>query len=1075
MIIWGGRSNSTYYNTGARYNPASNTWAAMTNTGAPTARAEHTAVWTGSEMLIWGGHNASTEYNTGARYNPVSNKWTTIATTTAPARENHTAVWGNGYEMIIWGGRNGTTYYGDYNGTVYNSIANVWGGLYNSGPGARASHTAVWSALGMMIWGGRSNSVYLNDGARTSGGSAWFTLTSVGAPSPRENHTAVWSDVGDWTNHKMIVWGGNNGNSVLGDGGRYSLYNSWAGISTVGAPAARSIHTAVWTGYEMIVWGGTNVSSYLGDGGRYDPETDVWNSFATNLAPSPRERHTAVWTDQHQMIVWGGTTNSSFNALGTGARFIGEPPAITNSPQLAILTPLDCPASSAAPVGGAATLTGGATGILPLGYQWRHDGADIPNATNTSLVLSNLQPTSAGGYALFVTNWYGSVTSSAVVLNVNTQLIISPTTLPDGTAGATYRRTNTACGGFAPYIFSVLSGALPPGLSLSTSGILSGTPTNTGTFNFTVQATNSYSVTGASNYTITILCPGISFGPGSLPDGSSGSFYVQSFTACCGKVGPYSFTVSSGTLPPGLTLYGYSSELSGTPTASNYTSYNFTIRATDRYGCSATRDYSLSICPAIAVSPPAMPPGTDGAAYVQTLTASGGVPPHQFSISGGSLPAGVTLTTNGFLSTTSAPCGQFYFTVKATDAINCAGYNNYTLVFSSPNCPKWFNTTSLPDGLSDHSMAYWNGFLYVAGGASLINGVDDGTNVFYSQVHSNGTIGPWQKTSPLPETVFDHAGVAANGFVYVLGGLHYSLSNDYTQPPTVYYASINSNGSLASWQTANDLPKPLARLSASVWNSTIYVIGGDNQQPPSSNVYSAKIQADGSLSAWTEQTPLPVDGIYTHASVANGALYVLGGFINSGTTIQNKVYYSKINADGTLAGWNQTTPMLQPLSSFSAVAAGGRIFVMCGSDNTQILNVFYVASVMGDGSLSAWSVGPPLPQVAYLLAATVTDSYIFVSGGANITRSLDAVYSMPLPLPPAAPALTSQGMGTNGNFQLKLASATNTGFGFLASTNLTDWTRLGWGFTGTNGLLSFEDTNAASFPHRFYRAYWPLP
>ena len=82
---------------------------------------------------------------------------------------------------------------------------------------------------------------------------------------------------------------------------------------------------------------------------------------------------------------------------------------------------------------------------------------------------------------------------------------------------------------------------------------------------------------------------------------------------------------------------------------------------------------------------------------------------------------------------------------------------------------------------------------------------------------------------------------------------------------------------------------------------------------------------------------------------------------------------------------------------------------------------------------------------------------------------------MPLPPPPAPPVLTPQAIGTNGNLQLQLASDTNAGFGFLASTNLTDWNRIGWGFTGTNGLLSFPDTNAASFPRRFYRAYWPLP
>ena len=82
---------------------------------------------------------------------------------------------------------------------------------------------------------------------------------------------------------------------------------------------------------------------------------------------------------------------------------------------------------------------------------------------------------------------------------------------------------------------------------------------------------------------------------------------------------------------------------------------------------------------------------------------------------------------------------------------------------------------------------------------------------------------------------------------------------------------------------------------------------------------------------------------------------------------------------------------------------------------------------------------------------------------------------MSLPPTPVAPVLAPKNIGTNGSFQLKLASDTNTGFGFLASTNLTDWTRIGWGFTGTNGLLSFRDTNAASFPRRFYRAFWPLP
>ena len=81
---------------------------------------------------------------------------------------------------------------------------------------------------------------------------------------------------------------------------------------------------------------------------------------------------------------------------------------------------------------------------------------------------------------------------------------------------------------------------------------------------------------------------------------------------------------------------------------------------------------------------------------------------------------------------------------------------------------------------------------------------------------------------------------------------------------------------------------------------------------------------------------------------------------------------------------------------------------------------------------------------------------------------------MALPAPPTTPQFVSRSF-TNGNFQLQLASSTNIGFGLLASTNLTAWTNIGWGFTGTNGKLTLTDTNAAHFPRRFYRAYWPLP
>src|SRR5205814_7690129 len=83
-------------------------WAATSSTNMPEARREHTAVWTGSEMIVWGGQGFN-GLNTGGRYNPVTDSWTATSTTNAPeARDQHTAVW-TGSEMIVWGGADGNT------------------------------------------------------------------------------------------------------------------------------------------------------------------------------------------------------------------------------------------------------------------------------------------------------------------------------------------------------------------------------------------------------------------------------------------------------------------------------------------------------------------------------------------------------------------------------------------------------------------------------------------------------------------------------------------------------------------------------------------------------------------------------------------------------------------------------------------------------------------------------------------------------------------------------------------------------------------------------------------------------
>jgi ankyrin repeat protein/N-acetylneuraminic acid mutarotase len=121
MLVWGGTTRETdaqsvYFENGARYNPEADTWRPISTIGAPKGRVSATAVWTGTEMLVWGGVNDAQVANggdfnrfvgTGARYNPATDTWTELTLTGAPSPRLTTGVW-TGEGLLTFGGYNGT-------------------------------------------------------------------------------------------------------------------------------------------------------------------------------------------------------------------------------------------------------------------------------------------------------------------------------------------------------------------------------------------------------------------------------------------------------------------------------------------------------------------------------------------------------------------------------------------------------------------------------------------------------------------------------------------------------------------------------------------------------------------------------------------------------------------------------------------------------------------------------------------------------------------------------------------------------------------------------------------------------
>ena len=331
MIVWGGYGGS-YLNTGGRYDPSTDSWAAISTGNAPSARAGHTAVWTGNEMIVWGGDDGHS-LNTGGRYNPATNTWTPTSTTNAPVgRLFHTALW-SGNQMVVWGGWGEVEF---NTGGRYDPSTDSWTATSTiSAPAARLDHSAVWTGSEMIVWGG---SPYTNTGGRYEPSTDSWTATSLtNAPEARGYHTAV------WTGSEMIVWGGSSG-IPLNTGGRYNPgTNTWIATPTTNVPSLRFGHTAVWTGNEMIIWGGFDDNfNIFNTGGRYNPGTNSWIATSISNAPQGRFSHRAVWTGS-EMIVWGGIVDLFNNTdTNTGGRYCAAAPSATPTPT-ASATPTSSP------------------------------------------------------------------------------------------------------------------------------------------------------------------------------------------------------------------------------------------------------------------------------------------------------------------------------------------------------------------------------------------------------------------------------------------------------------------------------------------------------------------------------------------------------------------------------------------------------------------------------------------------------------------------------------------------------------------------------------------------------------
>jgi hypothetical protein len=484
-------------------------------------------------------------------------------------------------------------------------------------------------------------------------------------------------------------WYGGGGGVGAGGGGGGSNFvtvNAFDPVSErgVAAPVANGGEGAI-----VVQYGVVDTPTFTADS---PPAGTVGTAYSYTFAatgwPQPELRLSGALPDGLTFDSGSGTLSGTPSVAGTFALTLQAltPVGTYDDPVSLVITP---PAQTAPTISG--DPPGGTIGTA-YAFDYTMTGEPAPTASVTSgdlppgLGLSDSghlsgTPTEAGTWSFTVT-----ATNTAGTDSVDSTITIAPATPaqtaptisgdpPGGTVGTAYAFDYTVTGEPAPTA-SVTSGDLPPGLGLSDSGHLSGTPTEAGTWSFTVTATNTAGTDSVdSTITIAASVPGAPTigtatpGDGSAtitftPPSSNGGSEITGYTATATPVGGGTPVSAGGSGSP-LTISGLT----------NGTTYTVTVAATNAVGTGPDSAPSNPVTPQAAVAPlqitttSPLPPGTVGQPYSLTLTAAGGVGPYTWSLARGSrLPAGLTLRSDGTITGTPTRSCSRTFTVRVADS-----------------------------------------------------------------------------------------------------------------------------------------------------------------------------------------------------------------------------------------------------------------------------------------------------------------------------------------------------------------------------------------------------------------------
>jgi hypothetical protein len=290
------------------------------------------------------------------------------------------------------------------------------------------------------------------------------------------------------------------------------------------------------------------------------------------------------------------------------------------------------------------------------------------------------------------------------------------------------------------------------------------------------------------------------------------------------------------------------------------------------------------------------------------------------------------------------------------------------------------STNSLTTATSDTVSLVTKNYIYILGGYNSTNSYLN--TIQRASFDSNGNLtSTWSNVGTLPVGMSSMGYVATKGRFYLIGG-----NNGSGALSSVYSAPINADGTLGAFRTETSLPAAKYAITCFVIKNKLYVVGGGNN-----TVYQTTINTDGTLSSWATLPNFPTGFNYGKSLLIKNRIYIIGAYTGS----SSKIYYATYDSDGNIGTWTNIPDMPNNIYTSVIVCNDNYVFSIGGHDknNNQQTNVSYRAPISSDGSIGAWTQINNAPVAAEHVQSAIAGNRIYFIGGYNGSGYLSNVYS----------------------------------------------------------------------------------